>query len=149
MILTAVDIGARSLTGRSVPGLLETGEILLVMLVYLGLAYGQQTRAHVAVSLVTAQLSPRLAKAAVATGLTVAIFVVAWLVYATGATAIDSVIAGETRYGIAAVPVWPARVVVPIGLSLLAFEFMADIRETVTGRAPVSDVPVAEKEVLA
>lgn len=135
MTLIIVDVFARVFTGRSVPGLLELGEVALVFLVYAGVAQAQQTNTHVAVDLLTSRLPKRVATVTIIAGLLVAEAVIAWAVYATWIQALSSVDIREARYGITSVPIWPARLMIPIGLFLLLFEIAIDISEVIRGRS--------------
>lgn len=134
MALTCTDVFSRTFTGRSVPGLLELGEVALVVLVYSGIAQAQQANVHVAVNLLTARLPVAVARTFIVIGLSFAAIVVAWGVYATGALAIDSVARQESRFGITAVPIWPARLLIPLGLLLLLAEIGIDIADVAAGR---------------
>lgn len=149
MIMTCVDIGSRVITGRSVPGLLDLGEVALVVLVYAGIAQAQQARVHVAVELLTSRLPRVVAKVAVIIGLCVAAVVVAWAVFATGELALDSVQRQESRFGIAAIPIWPARLLIPLGLILLLAEILIDIRDVATNRTELAAgaLPVPDAEL--
>lgn len=69
MLLTVFDVVSRLVGGGSVPGLLELSEVALVFLVFCGIAYGQQKRIHVSVSLLTSRLPERTGRVAVAFGL--------------------------------------------------------------------------------
>lgn len=134
MTLTCADVFSRILTGGSVPGLLELGEVALVVLVYAGIAQAQQANVHVAVDVLTARLPVAVARTLIIIGLSFAALVVAWAVYATGVLAIDSVERQESRFGITAVPIWPARLLIPLGLLLLLAEIGIDIADVAAGR---------------
>src|SRR5690606_33166467 len=51
-----VEVIARGIVGRSIPGALELAETLLVVIVFLGLAYGESTATHVRMTLLTDRL---------------------------------------------------------------------------------------------
>jgi TRAP-type C4-dicarboxylate transport system permease small subunit len=57
MLLTAADVLGRDLLGRPVPGAVELSQYLLAVFILLGLAYTQQVKGHVNVSLLTSRLS--------------------------------------------------------------------------------------------
>ncbi len=139
MALTCVDVVSRTVTGKSVPGLLEMSEIVLVLLVYLGIAHAQQTKTHVAVNLVTSRLPWPFARAVIVGGLVVVELILVWAVYATSVFAVEAVQSSEARYGITAVPIWPARIVLPLGLFLLLLELAIDTVETLASRVPVDE----------
>jgi TRAP-type C4-dicarboxylate transport system permease small subunit len=59
MLITAADVVARDLFNHPIPGTIELSQYMLAIFVLLGLAYTQQMKAHVTVSLFTSHLSER------------------------------------------------------------------------------------------
>lgn len=118
ILSAAADVAFRTLTGRGIPGSIEYGEVVLVMLAFLSLARTQQKDGHVAVDLVTSRLSRRSAAALELLGMTVALVFLIWMTWASYEQAVVSVERGEYRFGTVSAPVWPARVA--IAASLLA-----------------------------
>ncbi len=122
MVATSVDVFLRNTTGRGLHGVVEYSEILMAALVFLGLGQAQRTDAHIAVDIVVRRL-PRPAERVVTTaGLVVTVVVLLFLAYATANSAVESFQAGERHYGVAAVPMWPARASIPLGLTVMALE---------------------------
>ncbi|MDC4233342.1 TRAP transporter small permease [Actinomyces sp. B33] len=150
MLLTVTDVISRLITGGSVPGLLEFTEVALVFLVFCGIAYGQQQKTHVAVTLVTSRLPERIGRTVVVLGLLIILALFAWATFATGSQALDSVMRQEARFGLAAVPIWPARVVLPIGFFLLFGETLIQLLNVIGGREKIREesLPV-ESEILS
>lgn len=122
LVLTILDISRRSLSGKSVQGVNELGEVAMVFIVFLGLAYAEQRRAHVGVTIFVRRLPARLAAALEAAGVFVVMAVVLWMVIVTGERAVESVVVGEYRFGLVRIPIWPARVVIVIGLAAYLLE---------------------------
>lgn len=120
MLATALDVGSRIITGRSVPGVIEVTEVVLVISVYFALLTAGRDGQHIRVRLLTDRLVPPVRRVVRSLGLAISILIVGWLTWATASKAIDSVISGEYRIGLAHVPIWPARVAIPLGLLLLA-----------------------------
>lgn len=146
MLLTVVDVLVRLVVGGSVPGLLEYSEVAMVFLVMCGIAYGQQQRVHVSVDLVTSRLRPPAAGRVVGGGLVIAALALCWLAYASGVSAVESIRSGEVRYGITEVPLWPARVMVPIGAGLVAAELVIQAASAFRGRTADGDLEGAAEE---
>jgi TRAP-type C4-dicarboxylate transport system permease small subunit len=119
MLATIVDITLRRVTGTGVTGVTEAGEVTLVAIVYLGLAYAQRTGSHVSVDLVTERLPHVLGRGLELLGLLVVTVALLWVVRETGARALAAVEVREYRFGQVSVPTWPARVLIPVGLSML------------------------------
>ncbi len=57
MLLTTAEVLSRNLFNRPIAGAVEMSEFLLSIFILLGLAYAQQAKAHVGVSLFTSRLS--------------------------------------------------------------------------------------------
>ncbi|MFV0453019.1 MAG: TRAP transporter small permease [Propioniciclava sp.] len=150
MILTVADVVSRLAGGGSVPGLLELSEVALVFLVYCGIAYGQQKRTHVSVSLLTSRLPEKVGRTFVAVGLVVTLGILAWATYASGMQAIESVLRNEVRFGITKVPIWPARIMIPIGFFLTFGEMLIELFAVLRGEEKVhSDTPVIDEGAIA
>lgn len=122
MLLVVMEVMARDVFETTLGGTIEISEVLLVFLVFLGIAFAQQEGAHVNTNLVTSRLPERRAALVRATGMVLAslvLFVAAW---ATADRGWASMQAGEARFGLRSVPVWPARLIVPVGFVLLGLE---------------------------
>lgn len=131
LLLNTADVVARTLDVTRVRGVIEYTEVGLVLVVFLALAPAFASRMHISVDLVTARLPPRVAAGVEAAGLAVCSGLVAWWTYAATLVAIDSTRRGEYRFGLVEVPVWPARIVVPIGVGcLLAYLLVRVVRLT-------------------
>lgn len=150
MLLTVVDVFSRMGGGGSIPGLLELSEVALVFVVFCGIAFGQQHRTHVAVSLLTARLPENLGRVLVSIGLVVIMVIFVWATYATGVQAIESTMRQESRFGITAVPIWPSRILIPVGFGLLLLETLIQLIQVVKGEEKIRDEsPISEEELLS
>jgi TRAP-type C4-dicarboxylate transport system permease small subunit len=129
MLLTVAHVTMRQLGGRGIAGGIEIVEVVLASVVFLGLAHAQQIDAHVSTSLVTDRLPPRVSASlqAFATGLAVLFF--AWLVFETGKRGISSWQRGEVRVGLRAIPIWPARLIIPVGFAVLGLQLVLDLAD--------------------
>lgn len=127
MLAITADVIGRELRGRSVPGLLEVAEILLAVAVFLGLAVCQHQGGHIRVTLVTDRLPEGAARGVRLVALSLGLALIAALAYATGSVAIDSYLAGEARFGLLAVPTWPGRAAVCVGLIALLGEILVSM----------------------
>ncbi len=59
MLLTTVDVIGRAAWDRPIPGIVELSSYALDVFILLGLAYTQQVKGHVHVSMLTSRLPPR------------------------------------------------------------------------------------------
>ncbi|WP_084500398.1 TRAP transporter small permease [Brevibacterium album] len=136
MVLTVADVARRSLTGRSIPGTTEFSEVFLVAAAFLGLAYAMRTGAHVAVDLVVERMPARAGRIVFTIGMVTAIAVLVWMTFQTGGAALRSISAGEYRYGLIQVPIWPAKAVIPVALAALILECVITLAKTWGRGAP-------------
>lgn len=131
MVAIVADVIRRQTTGRAIPGVVEMGEVLMVASVFLGLAYAETRGAHVNMSLVVRRLPERAAAVITAIGVLVVIVVIGWMALATGERAWTSFLSQEYRFGLVQIPVWPARVVLVIGLVAYLFTLFPRFFEAV------------------
>lgn len=117
MVVTTVDVLSRNLAGRSIPGLLELTETLLVVAVFLGLSYAGVANAHVSVDLLTSHFPPALSHRVAGVMWLLGAGMTAWFLVACAQRASASVRMGEISTGLVDWPLWPARWVVVIGLT--------------------------------
>ncbi len=129
MLPTVVDVTYRKLFGPSIPGLLEYGEVGLVVVVFLGMAHAMETGTHVYTPILTSRLPGRVSGALRLAGLVPVWVLVALMVVGTARLALESIEIGEYTFGLAAVPIWPAKVAIPIGLAAMLVELTIRICE--------------------
>jgi TRAP-type C4-dicarboxylate transport system permease small subunit len=140
MLLTVVDITVRTAAGAGVAGVIEITEVTLVVAVYLGMMTAGRDGHHIRVGLLTDRLPLEAARVLRIIGLATALVIVGWLIWTTGAKALISIETHEFRFGLISVPIWPARLAIPIGLLglflVLLQQVLAQIarRETTLGR---------------
>lgn len=126
MLIALADISSRKFVGPGISGAYEVTEIALCAVVFAGMAAAEAHKTHVRTPLVVERLPPRIADAARLVGLVVVIVGLAWMTYLTFTAGITSYRIGEYRFGLNQVPVWPARLFIPLGLLSLTLEFVAD-----------------------
>lgn len=122
LVMLVAEVAVRELVGRSLLGTIELSEVLLVLVVALGAAHAQRAGAHVSTDLVTSRFAPTTGAVIRVTGMVVAAGFLLWTAWASAERGWESFESGESRFGITDVPVWPARVVLPVGLALLALQ---------------------------
>lgn len=122
LVMLVAEVAVRELVGRSLLGTIELSEVLLVLVVALGAAYAQTVGAHVSTDLVTSRFPPTAGAAIRVAGMLVAAGFLLWTAWASAERGWESFESGESRFGITEVPVWPARLVLPLGLALLAVQ---------------------------
>lgn len=122
MLLIGTEVVVRGFSGGSLPGTIEISEVLLVFIVALGLGRAQQTGTHVSTDLVTSRLAPRVGAVVRGVGLAVSAGFLLWATWVSAARGWEAMLVGEARFGISEVPVWPARLILPIGLFILSVQ---------------------------
>ena len=134
MVIMVADVGRRYFTGRSFPGVIEYSEVMMVAVIYLGLAYAQRKGDHIGVDIFTTRMPERVAQLVKATGLIIVSLALLWMAWETFLVAQRSVASGEYRFGLARVPIWPARITIPLGILVMVLEVAFDISDLLRGR---------------
>lgn len=147
MIAIAIDVVFRALYNRSVPGVLEISETALVTAVFLGLAYTGATNSHIAVDLLTERLPARVTRWVLTVAWGLSSVFLGWITYATFVRATAAFGARETRMGLVAWPIWPARWIIVVGLAAMLLVSLVNFVRTARGKEvlgvdePMTDAP--------
>jgi TRAP-type C4-dicarboxylate transport system permease small subunit len=123
MLLTAADVFSRDVLNHPIPGTVELSEYLLAVFILLGIAYTQQVKGYVGVSLFLSKLPPWAQSVCeiITTLLSIAIFcVLAWQGWKVG-------IAERTVSDMLRVPQYPFRLLVAVAAFLMCFELLIDL----------------------
>jgi TRAP-type C4-dicarboxylate transport system permease small subunit len=123
-LVVSLSFISRTAFGLAIPGLIEFGETLMVLAVFLGLAYGERTQSQIRMTLITEYSPPAVATTLRLIAMLIATGLVTLFAVATSATAWDSFQEGEFRFGLLQFPLWPARAVIAFGFWLLALEYL-------------------------
>lgn len=127
VLVVTIDALGRKIFAVTVPGATEFNTLLLVVLIYLGLAGTQARFAHFSVEALVGLLPPNVARwIAVVTTVLSLLFVgiIGWL---SGRLAWNSVATGEISFGIIAFPIWPSRIAIAVGLLLLFLQLLVQL----------------------
>lgn len=127
MLPTVADVTYRKLVGPSLPGALEISEIGVVFIAYLAMAAALHRGAHISTPILTDRLRPGTAHVARLVGMVVVWGLLALMVWGSAAIALESFSVREFRFGLVEVPIWPAKMIVPIGLFLMLVELTIQI----------------------
>lgn len=127
LIGNVVDSMSRAVSGRTIPGILEASENLLVAIVFLALGFAYRKGAHVAIGGLIDALPAWMGSLLYKVVLGGATALVIYLTIETGIQALESVQTGEVRQGIVYMPVWPARAAIAIGFAVLCLEMLVDL----------------------
>ena len=139
MIPTLVDVFYREVFGPSVPGMVEYSELGLVAVIFLGIASALTHDVHIHTPVLTSRVSPRAAHRMRVAGRLVMWVVIAACLYGTIMEAQDSFAIREYRFGLIEVPIWPAKIIVPVGLAALLVEITMQCLEGLFLSRPAHD----------
>lgn len=127
MILTSADVVLRYIVGSPIKGAYEISEILFLSAVFLGLAYTQVYKEHVQVEVLTSLLPLRAQVILETFMLLLALFIYVILGWQGTEDFVKSVASGEYRWGLIQIPLWPARLMIPLGASVLCLRLFGEI----------------------
>lgn len=146
MGLMVLDVTLRNTTGRPLSGLVDWIELLLVLIVFLGIAEAQRTREHVAIDVVADAFPQRLRIASHVIGGVVGLLVVAVTAYVSTRNAVQSYSIREFRRGLAEVPLWPGRIVLAVGFVLFGLQIIVSTAQRVRERSGSSESLVTAED---
>lgn len=140
MFSTTIDTILRYIFNRPIPGVFELNEVVLVVCIFMGIAWCQVDRGHIRVTMLMVRMSQRKA---VIMDTIVWIIVLGFVMIMAIETWHDAVYAYSIkmfRWGTVQMPIWWARALVPIGLWLMCIQLVLDIWADICrliGRLPI------------
>lgn len=141
MIIVCIDVAGRAIFNAPFHSGTEISELLLVCLVFLGLAAAQQQRQNFAIDVLVRHLPDRVQRGFEFFGYAVSLGLLVMLAWPSSRQALISFERGESGFGIVPFPVWPARMILAIGLWLLALQFACDLYRLLTGTRRPGQLP--------
>ena len=127
MLITAADVICQNLFSRPIAGVVELSGYLLAVFILLGLAYAQQVKAHVEVSIITSRLPHpvQLVLNIMTTLISLFIFsILAWQGLVVG-------IEERTVSDLLRVPQYPFRLLVAVASFFVCLELLIDFGDSV------------------
>ena len=127
MLAVTIQVITRYVFNIQFPGVYESTELLIVAVVYLGLAYIESENGHIKMDLLIDKLHGRKRKVldVIILLLSIALFIV--MTYKTGEYAIHEFIIGDVAMGIITWPLWPSKIFVPVGTALLCVRLVVHL----------------------
>lgn len=132
MAIGALDVLLGKFFNMPIPGTFEATEALMVLSAFLAFAYNQQVKGHIQVELIISRLPKRIKlKFDSFNYLMSALFfsLVAWQGWAGGW---HSLIVREYESGLIAFPVYPAKLILALGASMMALQCLMDLAFTLS-----------------
>lgn len=150
MLTIFLDAVLRGLFNTAVAGVVELNSLLLVGMVYLGLAGAQSSGGNFRVTLLADRMSPRTRFILTALGYLLLLITLCILLWYCYGAAVYSYTRDEVSYGLINFPLWPSRALICVGLVLLILQYLVDgLRFALRGIDPFAhkaSPPAADSE---
>lgn len=130
MFLTTADVAGRYLFNSPVIGAYEISSMMLVGVVFLGLAYVQSKKGHVKVEAATFWMPKRVQIALDIFGGLVGLVIMGLLTWRSGIVFWEAWVLQDYSMGLIHIPLWPGKLMVPLGTGLLCLRLVSDIVES-------------------
>ena len=127
MIVTVVDVVLRYIFKAPLKGAYEFSEIFFLSSVFLGTAYTQLCRGHVKVDLLVSRLSSKVNLILEICMLLIALPICGLLTWQGAEAFLKSFSTGEYRWGLMKMPLWPARLMIPVGVCALCLMIIGEL----------------------
>ncbi len=132
-VIVCIDVASRGLFNRSIQGASEFVVLLLVALVFLGFAGAEAKGENFSVTILVHALRPGVQRALKGVTSLISLVAVGLLAWTSWSRAIVATRAGEESYGTIAFPVWPSRLLIAFGLTMLALQLIAGLLDILAG----------------
>ena len=129
MILVTCDVIARFFFNHPIHGATEITEFMMVGMFYFTLAYTQGVKHNIKVEVIITHLSPKAKQIAEFVTYFLGLLLFALITWQGVRSAADAWAIGEITFGLVELPLFPAKVLVPIGSFMLCLRFIMDIIE--------------------
>jgi TRAP-type C4-dicarboxylate transport system permease small subunit len=126
MLLVVTQIIARTLR-TALPGIIESLELLVVAVAFLGLAYTQSINGHIRIDVISNQLPVKWRQALEGLLLALALGTFGIMTHVSGEQAYEAWVLGDYRSGLIHYPLWPSKMLIPIGAGLLSLRLLIQL----------------------
>ena len=126
MLVTVANIITRFL-GYPIVGAFEASVLMLVFILYLGLAYTQSQHGHVNVDLVIILLPSKVKEILALICLMIALAILSLMLWRTSLVGIKSFQIREYLPGLIPFPVWPGKLAVPFGIFFFVLQIIVEL----------------------
>lgn len=152
-LLGAADVVGTQFFGRPVHGALEITESTMVVIVFGALTYAQIRRNHIRVELFYTHAGPRLQAFMDLFSHLMAILFFSLLAWQAFHEAMFSLQIDESTVGLIRIPLWPARIILVSGTSLLIVQLtldsLADFERMIKGGVAITAEDMIKRELAA
>ena len=126
MLLVTGDVLGRYLFNSPIHGTTEITEFMMVGLLYFALAHTQALKAHIRVDMLVSQFSPRARLICEEITYFLGFILLALITWQSLVSAIQAWKIGETTFGLILFPLFPAKVLIPIGCFIVCLRLILD-----------------------
>ena len=126
MLIIVPDVIGRKFFNAPIPGASETGVLLLICKIFLGLPGAQASGSNFSVTVMRELMSPRWRRVSDLIMTLIAAAVFGLIARASVFNAIRSTERGEISFGVIAFPIWPGKIILAGGLILLTIQLVMD-----------------------
>jgi len=134
MFLICADIIGRYVLKSPILGAFELSEFIMAGIIFIGFAYTQAQKAHIKIDLLITHLPNDTQYFLQIFNLSVILAFYALIVWRGGAGVWEAFVLDDKTTGLARIPYWPARAVVPLGGGLFCLQIIIDIVDEIKGR---------------
>jgi len=127
MLLVTADVLGRYLFNNPIHGTTEVIEFMMVALLYFTLAHTQAAKAHIRVEMFISRLPPKTQLLCQEMAYILGFILFALITWQGIGSAAKAWKVWETTFGVILFPLFPAKVLIPIGSFLLCLRFFMDI----------------------
>ena len=129
MFLVTGDVLGRYLFNLPIQGTTEVTEFMMVGLLYFTLAHTQADKSHIRVDMFVSRLPPRTQLFFETITYLLGLFLFVLITWQGTLSAIKAWQVGETTFGVILFPLFPAKVLIPIGSFLFSLRLLLDFVE--------------------
>jgi len=127
MFLTTADVIGRYVFNSPIQGAYDASEVMMVGVVFLGIAYVQSMKGHVKVEVITSWLPQRAQLGLDAFGYLVGFCLMALITWYSAGYAWKAWVTQDHTLGIVEIPFWPGKSLIPFGSGLLCLRLLSDV----------------------
>jgi TRAP-type C4-dicarboxylate transport system permease small subunit len=126
MLIIVPDVIGRKFFNAPIPGASETGVLLLICKIFLGLPGAQASGSNFSVTLLQEVMTPRWRRLVKLLTTLIAAVIFGLIAKMSVLSAIRSTQRGEISFGVIAFPLWPGKIILAGGLALLTVQLVVD-----------------------
>jgi TRAP-type C4-dicarboxylate transport system permease small subunit len=127
-----LDVGSRFLFNRPILGVIEINTVILVWIVYGGIAYCQMRKEHIEAQFLLSRLPVKAQIWIKIFTLLIVLVFIGNVLYATIDHAWSSFVDGTYFYGSIRFPLWPAKTILSLGIFMLFVQLLLDMGKEIT-----------------